>query len=122
MNTYVCIECYLLNADWSEECSRHYIVVQYNKTCVMCNIHLSLDFRQCDLVYPTVMPCIQFWTHLVKWCRQVCWISHLCLSVGWDSDWLRAGDRIPVGGKIFCTRPDWPAQSPIQWVPGLSWG
>lgn len=38
MNTYVYIECYLLKADWSEECFRHYVVVQYNKTHVMCNI------------------------------------------------------------------------------------
>jgi hypothetical protein len=38
------------------------------------------------------------------------------------SDWLRAGrsgDRIPVGGEIFRTRPD---QPPLQWVPGLSRG
>ena len=50
------------------------------------------------------MPCIQFWTHLVKWHRQVCLISHLCLSVGWACDWLQAGrsrDRFPLGGQDF---------------------
>jgi hypothetical protein len=66
VNTYVYIECYLLNADWSEECSGHYTVVQYNKTCDVQYTFLFLDFRQCDLASPTVMPCIQFWTHLVK--------------------------------------------------------
>jgi hypothetical protein len=34
----------------------------------------------------------------------------------------RSGDRIPLGGEIFRTRPDQPWCPPIQWVPGLSRG
>ena len=35
------------------------------------------------------------------------------------------GNRIPVGGEIFRTRPRQalgPTQPPIQWAPVLSWG
>jgi hypothetical protein len=47
-------------------------------------------------------------------------IAHRVLSdtVGWRgrySDWLWAGrsrDWIPLGGKIFCTCPDWPWSPP----------
>jgi hypothetical protein len=52
-------------------------------------------------------------------------MSYFCLGPGERSrysDSLRPGGywgRVLVGGEIFRTRPDWPTQPPVRWVPAL---
>lgn len=77
MNTYVYIECYLLNADWSEECSRHYIVVQYNKTHVMCNV------RFCLKILDSVTKCTPLLCHAYS--SELIWSSIADRCVGYHT-------------------------------------